>query len=134
MAPEGKNKAQGKDVERYRQSVAEEVSRGMRGSQEADRFVFQGRQERSRRGAPRKLVTEKARLATFSLTEEDLKFVEKATYQVIQALETGVNKSQAVRLAMRAFAGMSVEELRKLLNRTPTRELSAQIARGARIE
>lgn len=131
MASAGKNKSQGKDLDRYRQSVAEEVSRGTRGAQDADRFVFQGRLERGKRGAPRKAVKEKARLATFSLTEEDLRFVEKATYQVIQALETGVNKSQAVRLAMRAFAGLSVEELRKLLHRTPARELSEQIAHGA---
>jgi len=112
--------------------VAEEVSRETREVRDADRFVFQGRLERNRRGAPRKAVKEKARLATFSLTEEDLRFVEKAIYQIIQALETGVNKSQAVRLAMRAVAGLSVEELRKLLNRTPARELSEQIAHGAR--
>lgn len=132
MASVGKSKSQSKDLDRYRQSVAEEVSRGARGTQDADRFVFHGRPEQSKRGAPRKMVKEKARLATFSLTEEDLRFVEKATYQVIQALETGVNKSQAVRLAMRAFAGLSVEELRKLLNRTPARELSEQIAHSAR--
>lgn len=133
MAPETKGKPQSKDAERYRQSVAEEVSRGTRGAQDADRFVFQGRLARGKRGAPRKTVKEKARLATFSLTEEDLRFVEKATFQVIQALETGVNKSQVVRLAMRTFAGLSVEELRKLLNRTPARELSEQIAQGTRI-
>jgi hypothetical protein len=62
-------------------------------------------------------VHEKVRLATFSLTPEDLRYVEKATYQVIQALETGVSKSHTVRLAMRAFASMSVEELRQLLHR-----------------
>ncbi len=133
MVPEGKSKSQSRDTERYRQSVAEEVSRGARGTPDADRFVFQGRLERGKRGAPRKAVKEKAKLATFSLIEEDLRFVERATYQVIQALETGVNKSQAVRLAMRAFAGLSVEELRKLLNRTPARELSEQIAHSARI-
>lgn len=132
MAPEGKSRSQSKDMERYRRSVAEEVSRGTREAQDAERFVFPGRPEKSKRGAPRKAVKEKARLATFSLTEEDLRFVERATYQVIQALETGVNKSQAVRLAMRAFAGLSVEELRKLLNRTPARELSEQIAHGVR--
>ena len=115
-------KSKGRDLERYRQSVAEEVSR------EADGFVF----KQGRRGAPKKLATEKARIATFSLTEEDLRFVERATYQVIRALETGVNKSQAVRLAMRAFAGMSVEELRKLLSRTPAKELTDQITHGAR--
>lgn len=133
MASGAKSKPQSKDTERYRQSVAEEVSRGGSGAQDADRFVFQGRPDKGRRGVPKKPVKEKARLATFSLTEEDLRFVEKATYQVIQALEIGVNKSQAVRLAMRAFAGMSVEELRKLLSRTPARELSEQIARGARV-
>jgi hypothetical protein len=58
---------------------------------------------------------------------EDLRFVEQATYRVIQALETGVNKSQTVRLAMRTFAGLSVEELRKLFSRTPARDLMAQI-------
>jgi hypothetical protein len=94
--------------------------------------VLHGRPEQSKRGAPKKPVQEKARLATFSLTAEDLRFVQQATYKVIQALETGVNKSQAVRLAMRAVAGLSVEELRKLLNRTPARELSEQIAHGAR--
>lgn len=130
MAPEGKSKSPRKDLDRYRRSVAEEVSRGTHGTQDADRFVFQGCLERSKRGAPRKAVKEKARLATFSLTEEDLRFVERATYQVIQALETGVNKSQAVRLAMRAFAGLSIEELRNLLHRTPARELSEQIAHG----
>ncbi len=117
---EAKNR--NKDMERYRQGVAAEVSR------DADGFVFQ----QSRRGAPKKPVKEKARLATFSLTKEDLRFVERATYQVIQALETGVNKSQAVRLAMRAFAGMDVEEIRKLLRRTPAKELTEQITQGAR--
>jgi hypothetical protein len=120
MATEAKSK--NRDVERYRQSVAEEVSR------DADGFVFQ----KSKRGAPKKSVSEKARIATFSLTEEDLRFVERATYQVIRALETGVNKSQAVRLAMRAFAGMNIEELRKLLSRTPAKELTEQITHGAR--
>lgn len=111
--------------------MVEEVSRGTRETQDADRFVFPNRPEQSKRGAPKKPVQEKARLATFSLTEEDLRFVEKATYQVIQALEIGVNKSQTVRLAMRAFAGMSAEELRKLLHRTPpARVLSEQITRG----
>lgn len=132
MASSGKSKSQGKDLGPYRQGVTKEVSHGTRGAQDADRFVFQGRPERGKRGAPKKVEKEKARLATFSLTEEDLRFVERATYQVIQALETGVNKSQAVRLAMRAFAGLSVEELRKLLNRTPARELSEQIAQGTR--
>jgi hypothetical protein len=112
--------------------VAEEVSRGTRKVHEADRFVSQGSPEEGRRGAPKKPVQEKARLATFSLTAEDLRFVEQATYKVIQALETGVNKSQAVRLAMRTFAGLSVEELRKLFNRTPAKELSEQIAHGVR--
>lgn len=127
-----KSKSRSKDTDRYRRSVAEEVSRGAGEVRDADRFVFQGRQEKSKRGAPRKAVKEKARLATFSLTEEDLRFVEKATYKVIQALETGVNKSQAVRLAMRTFAGLSVEELRKLLNCTPAKELSEQIGNGPR--
>src|SRR5712692_811588 len=133
MAPETRGKPQSKDAERYRKSVAEEVSRGAREAQGADRFVFHGRPDKGKRGAPRKSVKEKSRLATFSLTEEDLRFVERATYQVIQALETGVNKSQAVRLAMRAFAGMSVEELKKFLSRTPARELSEQIAHSARV-
>lgn len=92
--------------------------------------MFHNRPEQNKRGAPKKPVQEKARLATFSLTSEDLRFVEQATYKVIQALETGVNKSQAVRLAMRTFASLSVEELRKLLNRTPARELSEQITHG----
>lgn len=133
MASGAKSRPKIKDTDRYRQSVAEELSRGEREVRDADRFVFQERPDKSRRGVPKKPVKEKARLATFSLTKEDLRFVEKATYQVIQALEIGVNKSQAVRLAMRAFAGMSVEELRKLLSRTPARELSEQIARGARV-
>jgi hypothetical protein len=132
MAPEVKNKSVSKDSERYRQSVVAEVSSESRVPSDADRFVFQSRPEGSRRGAPRKHTKEKAKLATFSLTAEDLRFVEKATYQVIQALETGVNKSQAVRLAMRAFSGLSVEELRKLLRQTPARELSEQIAQGIR--
>jgi hypothetical protein len=77
-------------------------------------------------------MQEKARLATFSLTSEDLRFVEQATYKVIQALEIGVNKSQTVRLAIRAFSGLSVEELRKLLKRPPAKELSEQISQGIR--
>lgn len=132
MAVTAKSKSRNKESDRYRRSVAEEVSRGARDTQAADRFVFHGRPEQSKRRAPKKPIQEKARLATFSLTAEDLRFVEQATYKVIQALETGVNKSQAVRLAMRAFAGLSVEELRKLLSRTPARELSEQIAQGAR--
>ena len=112
--------------------MAEEVSRGAGEVREADRFVFQERQEKSKRGAPRKLIKEKVRLATFSLTEEDLRFVQKATFQVTQALEISVNKSQAVRLAMRAFAAMPLEELKKLLHRNPARELSEQILHGVR--
>lgn len=133
MAAAEKSKSRSKDTDRYRRSVAEEMSRGTREVRDADRFVFQGRPEEGRRGAPRKASKEKARLATFSLTEEDLRFVEKATVQVIQALETTVNKSQAVRLAMRVFASMSAEELRKLLSRAPARELSEQIAHSARV-
>jgi hypothetical protein len=104
----------------------------MRETQATDRFVFHDRSDQSKRGAPKKPVQEKARLATFSLTPEDIRFVEKATYKVIQALEMRVNKSQAVRLAMRTFAGLSVEELRKLLHHTPAKELSEQIAQGTR--
>jgi hypothetical protein len=133
MAAAAKSKTLSREMERYRQSVAEEVSREARTAPDVDRFVFRSQSEKSKRGAPRKPVKEKARLATFSLTAEDLRFVEKATYQVILALQTGVNKSQTVRLAMRAVAGLSIEELRKLLQRTPARELSEQITHGARV-
>jgi hypothetical protein len=117
MALTAKTKSRGKDTNRYRQSVAGEDSRTPREAQAIERFVFQHPLEKARRGALKKPVQEKARLATFSLTPEDLRYVERATYQVIQALETGVSKSHTVRLAMRAFASMSVEELRKLLHR-----------------
>jgi len=117
MALATKTKSRSRNTDRYRQGVAAEVPHGARGSQAGDRSILQQPSEKARRGALKKPVNEKVRLATFSFTPEDLRYVEKATYQVIQALETGVSKSHTVRLAMRAFASMSVEELRKLLHR-----------------
>ena len=112
-----KTKARSKDSTRHRPSVATAVSRGAP-DKTTDSFVFRRRAEPGTPGITKKPAHEKTRLATFSLTPEDLRYVEKATYQVIQALETGVSKSHTVRLAMRAFASMSVEELRRLLSRT----------------
>ena len=129
MAAEAKSKATRKDLDRYRQSIVTEMKSETRVPADTDRFVFQSRSEKRLRGAPRKEAKAKAKLATFSLTSEDLGFIDKPTFQVIQALGTGVNKSQAVRLAMRAFAGLSVEEIRDILNRTPARELSRSIGR-----
>jgi hypothetical protein len=117
MALATKTKSRSRDIDRYRRDAAAEVPHGARGSQAGDRSVLRPPLEKARRGTLKKPAQEKARLATFSLTPEDLRYVEKATYQVIQALETGVSKSHAVRLAMRAFASMSVEELRTLLYR-----------------
>ena len=117
MSLTAKTKSRSKDADRYRQSVATEVLHGVRESRATDRLAAQGRRSLGLRGAPKKPIQQKTRLATFSFTPEDLRYVEKATYQVIQALETGVSKSHTVRLAMRAFASMSVEELRTLLNR-----------------
>ena len=117
MSLTGKTKLHSKYTDRHRQRVIAEVSRGVPDMQTTDHLVFQERAERERDGAPKKPPHEKARLATFSLTPEDLRYVERATYQVIQALETGVSKSHTVRLAMRVFANISVEELRKLLHR-----------------
>ena len=97
--------------------MATASSRETRELPAANRFGLPQAIKPARRGALRKPGQEKARLATFSLTSEDLRYVEQATFRVIQALETGVSKSHTVRLAMRAFASMSVEELRTLLRR-----------------
>jgi hypothetical protein len=117
MALPAKTKTHGKDTTAYRPRMAVKVSRGAGESRASDRFGFPPPVEKARPDALRKPAQEKARLATFSFTPEDLRYVEKATYQVIQALETGVSKSHAVRLAMRVFASISVEELRALLHR-----------------
>lgn len=117
MSLTAKTKLRSKHTDRHRQRAIAEVSRGVSNLQTGDRLVFQEHAERERDGAPKKPPHEKARLATFSLTPEDLHYVERATYQVIQALETGVSKSHAVRLAVRVFANISVEELRNLLHR-----------------
>jgi len=117
MSLPAKVKSQSKAPGRHRQRAIAEVSRAASGRQTSNRFALQERTEGERRGRSPRPAREKARLATFSFTSEDLRYVEKATYQVIQALETGVSKSHTVRLAMRAFASMSVEELRALLCR-----------------
>jgi hypothetical protein len=117
MAVSAKTKTRSKDTERERQNVAAAISRETPELPAADRFVFQQSGKPARRGVLKKPEQEKARLATFSFSPEDLRYVEKATFRVIQALETGVSKSYTVRLAMRAFASMSVEELRTLLRR-----------------
>jgi hypothetical protein len=117
MALTAKTKSRSKDTDGYQQRVAAHGSRGAGESRASDRFGFPQRLEKARPAVLRKPVQEKARLATFSFTPEDLRNVEKATYQVIQALETGVSKSHAVRLAMRVFASIRVEELRELLHR-----------------
>jgi hypothetical protein len=117
MALEAKTKLHSKSTGRYRQNGAVKVPRDAGEPRAADRFMSPGRTDLRSRGARKKPDHEKARLATFSLTPEDLLYVEKANYQVIQALKTGVSKSHTVRLAMRAFASMSMEELRTLLHR-----------------
>jgi hypothetical protein len=117
MAGSAKTTTRSKDTKQERQNVAAAISRETRELPAADRFVFPQSGKPARRGALKKPEQEKARLATFSFTPEDLRYVEKATFRVIQALETGVSKSYTVRLAMRAFASMSVEELRTLLHR-----------------
>jgi hypothetical protein len=117
MALTAKTKFHSKDTNGYRQRLAAKVSRGAGESRASDRFGFPQPLEQARPGVLKKPVQEKARLATFSFAPEDLRYVEKATYQVIQALETGVSKSHTVRLAMRVFASLSVEELRDLLHR-----------------
>jgi hypothetical protein len=115
------------EADRYKKSVLDIVSQHDESVTDADQFVSQGRKRK--RGAPRRRGQEKARLATFSLTKEDLRFVEQATYQVIQALGRRVNKSQTVRLAMRTFAGLGIEELKQLLSRPPAQTLSEQLTR-----
>jgi len=117
MAVSAKTTTRSKDTKQERQNVAAAISRETRELPAADRFVFPQSGKPARRGALKKPAQEKARLATFSFTPEDLLYVEKATFRVIQALETGVSKSYTMRLAMRAFASMSVEELRTLLRR-----------------
>jgi hypothetical protein len=112
------------EADRYKKSVADIVTQEKENGADADSFVFQ--KKRRKRGAPRK-TQEKAQLATFSLTKEDLQFVEQATWQVIQALNKRVNKSQTVRLAMRTFAGLSIEELKQLLSRPPAQTLTEQL-------
>ena len=124
---QGKRKARTTETDRYKESVRDVVNQNEGAVADADHFVSQASTGRRKRGAPPKAKREKARLATFSLTKEDLQYVEQATFQVIQALGTRVNKSQAVRLAMRTFAGLSAEELKQLLSRPPAQTLSEQL-------
>ena len=124
---QGKRKDRTAETDRYKESVRDVVNQNKGAVADADHFVSQARTGRRKRGAPPKATQEKARLATFSLTKEDLRYVEEATFQVIQALGTRVNKSQAVRLAMRTFAGLSAEELKQLLSRPPAQAFSEQL-------